>query len=252
MREVSADVTRQQTRLNAIQEIVGQFTIHAPAPGMVIYQKEWNGKKRQVGANISSWDPVVATLPDLTKMESITYVNEIDIKSLAVGQPARLTLDSDPTKHLTGKVTKVANVGEERPNTDAKVFEVRITIDQSDTTLRPGMTTSDIIQTLKVPDALFVPLEAVNTEDGIPYVFRRRGGGISKQEVVTGAINEDAVIITRGLDEGDEVLLTPPDNPASYKINRLADSPVKAEPGGDTAKGGGKVPLPDSTATKQH
>ncbi|MBK8058422.1 MAG: hypothetical protein IPK33_11290 [Gemmatimonadetes bacterium] len=36
----------------------------------------------------------------------------------------------------------MANVGEQRPNADAKVFEVGVLLEQADTTLRPGMTTS--------------------------------------------------------------------------------------------------------------
>jgi multidrug resistance efflux pump len=76
------------------------------------------------GSQVSSWEPAVATLPDLTKMESVTYVNEIDVRKIAAGQRSSLTLDSDPGKKLTGTVTSVANVGEQAPNTDAKVFEV--------------------------------------------------------------------------------------------------------------------------------
>ncbi|MCA9720803.1 MAG: HlyD family efflux transporter periplasmic adaptor subunit, partial [Gemmatimonadetes bacterium] len=190
MREVGADLSREQNRMQAVQDVMGEFTIMAPAPGMVIYRKEWNGKKRQVGSQVSAWDPVVATLPDLNHMESITYVNEIDIKKLSVDQPVTLTLDSDPDKVLTGIVTKVANVGEERPNTDAKVFEVRIAIEQSDTTLRPGMTTANVIRTLEVPDVLFVPIEAVDNADGVPFVYLRRGRSIVRQEVVTGAMND--------------------------------------------------------------
>jgi hypothetical protein len=234
--------------MDAVQEVMGGFTILAPAPGMVIYRKEWNGKKRGVGSQVSPWDPVVATLPDLTRMESLTYVNEIDIRTLAVGQPVTLTLDSDPTKQLTGTVTTVANVGEERPNTDAKVFEVRITIEQSDTTLRPGMTTGNRIETLRVADVLFIPLEAVNSEDGVPFVYRRRGGSLTRQEVVTGAMNEDAVIIERGLEEGDEVLLSAPADGGSMPLVRLPDSPVGAPTAdGDTAVGAPAVPTGDST-----
>jgi len=54
---------------------------------MVIYVKEWNGRKRTVGSQVNAWEPGVATLPDLTQMESVTYVNEIDVRKLAVGQP---------------------------------------------------------------------------------------------------------------------------------------------------------------------
>jgi len=252
MREVGADLSREQNRMQAVQDVMGEFTIMAPAPGMVIYRKEWNGKKRQVGSQVSAWDPVVATLPDLNHMESITYVNEIDIKKLSVDQPVTLTLDSDPDKVLTGKVTKVANVGEERPNTDAKVFEVRIAIEQSDTTLRPGMTTANVIRTLEVPDVLFVPIEAVDNADGVPFVYLRRGRSIVRQEVVTGAMNDDAVVITQGVAEGDVVLLTAPADAASLDLVRLPDSPVgRPTAGGDTATGTVPVPAKDSTAPDQ-
>lgn len=238
MREVGADVSREQNRMSAVQEVMGQFTIFAPAPGMVIYKKEWNGKKRGIGANVSAWDPVVATLPDLTKMESITYVNEIDIKKIKVDQPVSLTLDADPNKVLTGKVTKVANVGEERPNTDAKVFEVRVVIEQSDTALRPGMTTGNTIQTMALPDVLQVPIEAVDNDAGVPFVYLQRGGSVERQEVVTGEINDEAVVIVEGLQEGDVVLLTPPPDGRQIDLRRLPDSPVgKAAAGGDTATG---------------
>lgn len=249
MREVGADMSREQNRLDAVQEVMGQFTILAPAPGMVIYRKEWNGKKRGIGSQVSAWDPVVATLPDLTRMESITYVNEIDIRRLAVDQPVTLTLDSDPTKQLHGKVTKVANVGEERPNNDAKVFEVRIVLEGSDTTLRPGMTTGNVIETTRLTDVLFVPIESVDNADGVPFVYRRRGGRVVRQEVVTGAMNDDAVVIEQGLAEGDEVLLVAPADGASLELVRLPDSPVgRPTAGGDSALPAAPVPARDSSA----
>ncbi|NOT09257.1 MAG: HlyD family efflux transporter periplasmic adaptor subunit [Gemmatimonadales bacterium] len=243
MREVGADTERQRNKLRVVQEVMANFTIRAPEPGMVIYQKEWNGKKRTTGSQVSSWDPTVATLPDLTQMESITYVNEIDVRKIVVGQPAVISLDSDPAKKLTGKVTQVANVGEQRPNSDAKVFEVRIEVQQADTTLRPGMTTGNGIETHKTASALFIPLEAVNSEDGIPFVYKKSGGRVSKQEIVTGAMNDDEVVIVTGLELADEVLLSPPENHASLTLARLPGSPNAPKGvGGDTAIGGRPIP----------
>jgi hypothetical protein len=203
---------------------------------MVIYVKEWNGKKRATGSNVSSWDPAVATLPDLAKMESITYVNEIDVRKIAVGQPVALTLDSDPTKRLTGTVTSVANVGEERPNTDAKVFEVKVVVEQSDTTLRPGMTTGNVIETSRVDTALSIPLEAVNSEGGVPFVYKQSGGRITRQEILTGSMNDDEVVIASGLEADDRVLLTPPADRDQLALNRLPGSTAGVPTaGGDTA-----------------
>ena len=88
MREVGTEVSRQRALLKVIQDVMAGFTIRAPAPGMLIYVKEqWSGKKRTTGSQVTAWDPAVGTLPDLAKMESVTYVNEIDVRKVAVGQP---------------------------------------------------------------------------------------------------------------------------------------------------------------------
>jgi RND family efflux transporter MFP subunit len=236
MREVGADVARQRNLLGLVSTVMEGFTIRAPAPGMVIYVTEWNGRKRTTGSQISSWDPAVATLPDLTQMESVAYVNEIDVRKVAVGQPVVITLDADPAKRLTGKVTSVANVGEQRPNADAKVYEVKVTVEQADTTLRPGMTTGNAIETFRTEDALFVPIEAINNDQGVTIVFKESGGGVVKQEVVTGAMNEDDVIILEGLGAEDRVLLSQPPDPAGLALVRLPGAPRdSAAAGGDTA-----------------
>ena len=222
MREVGSELERQRNQLNIISTAMAGFTIKAPAPGMVIYDKEWNGRKKVVGSQVSAWDPTVATLPDLTQMESVTYVNEIDVRKISVGQTADVALDSDPSKRLAGKVEAVANVGEQRPNADAKVFEVKIAISTVDTTLRPGMTTANQILTASLPNKLFVPLEAIANQDSVTFVFKREGGSVVRQEVETGATNENEIVIVRGLEAGDEVLLTPPANRNELSLERLS------------------------------
>jgi RND family efflux transporter MFP subunit len=240
MREVGADKDRQTNLMKVVQEVMEGFTVRAPAPGMVIYTKDWNGKKRGVGGQVNPWDgAVVATLPDLTIMESQTYVNEIDIRKLSVGQPVMISLDSDPSKKFPGKVTEVANVGEQRPNSDAKVFEVKVELTASDTTLRPGMTTSNAIETLKIPGALYVPIEAISTDSGVTVVYKRGGGGrVIKQEVETGTMSDDEVTILRGLEEDDRVLLAPPADHALMETSRLTGPSLKPKTlPGDSAIG---------------
>jgi hypothetical protein len=145
-------------------------------------------------------------------------------------------------------VTAVANVGEQRPNTDAKVFEVKILVDQADSTLRPGMTTGNAIETMAVKGALSVPLEAVTTEDNVPYVYKRRGAGVVRQEVATGAMNDDAVVVTRGLEEGDRVMLTmPPDKNAIETVRLPGSGNEPKSPPGDTAAGRAVPVKPDTT-----
>ncbi len=242
MQEVGADLERQQNMLKAVQDVMNGFTIKAPAAGMVIYVKEWNGRKRTSGSQVSAWDPSVATLPDLSAMESVTYVNEIDVRKVAVGQPVTISLDADPSKHLTGKVTAVANMGEQRPNSDAKVFEVKVAVEHPDTTLRPGMTTGNVIETGHAEKALSVSLEALGTDHGTPFVYRQSGGSVTRQEVATGLVNDDAVVVLRGLKEGDRVLLTPPKNGESLPLVRLPGAPAQPPAAGsDSAR---KVTIP--------
>jgi hypothetical protein len=177
-------------------------------------------------------------------MESVTFVNEIDVRKLAVGQPTAITLDADPSKKLIGRVAAVANVGVQRPNSDAKVFEVKITVERPDTTLRPGMTTGNGVETMAIKNVLHVPLETVMSESGVPYVFRRNGSGIVKQEVETGAMNDDEVVITRGVAENDRVLLSPPVDRDKLALVRLPGSKAQLRPAnGDTAVGSKQVPV---------
>ena len=221
MSSVGADLGRQQNQLKLIQDVMASFTVRAPAPGMVIYVREWNGKKKGVGSQWAPWDPTVATLPDLTQMESQTYINEVDVRKIAVGQKVKITLDADPTKKLNGTVTQIANVGEQRPNQDSKVFEVKIEVAGSDTTLRPGMTTANEILTASVPNVLFVPLEAVFSDAGYQYVYKKDGSRIVRQMIDPGSMNDNEIIVRRGLSKDDVVYLSPPADTSGIRTEKI-------------------------------
>ena len=77
--EVGTDLSKERQKYSSLVEILQEFTILAPSDGMVIYAREWNGSRRVVGSTVSTWDPVIATLPDLSSMQSTTYINEVDI-----------------------------------------------------------------------------------------------------------------------------------------------------------------------------
>jgi multidrug efflux pump subunit AcrA (membrane-fusion protein) len=216
------DLMKEKQRLDVAMKTVMEFTIKAPSDGMVIYAREWNGKKKVVGSTINAWEPTVATLPDLREMESITYVNEIDIQKIALGQKVKLKLDADPNKPLTGTVTSVANIGEQRPNSDSKVFEVRVKVAESDTTLRPAMTTSNEILVAKLEDALSIPLECVHTEAMTTFVFKKDGGSVVKQEVKLGQMNENSAVVLAGITQKDQLYLTSPAEAEKAKTILLA------------------------------
>lgn len=238
MSVAAADLGRQQNNLKMVQDAINGFTIMAPSSGMVIYVREWNGKKKGIGSQWQPWEPTVATLPDLTQMESQTYVNEVDVRKLAVGQKVQISLDSDPTKKLAGTVTGVANVGEQRPNQDSKVFEVKVEVTKPDTTLRPGMTTSNAIEIASVPNVLSIPLEAVVSDSGYSYVYKKAGRNIVRQMIETGATNDNEIVVRNGLTKDDHVLLTAPTDKTNIKTEIIPGvKPVTPGMSGDTAKG---------------
>ena len=207
----------RRTRLvNDLQEFLAKFTITAPSSGMVIYKKERNGTKRKAGSSINPFDRVIATLPDLSSMISKIYVNEIEISKVKTGQKVNINVDAFPEKAFTGNVISIANIGEQLPNSDAKMFEVQIKVDGSDPALRPSMTTGNKIIIKTFNDAVFIPTECVQTgSDSIPFVYEKNK---TKQIVVLGESNEKNVIVEQGLEPGTTIYLIPPEEPEKFKL----------------------------------
>ncbi|MBL0911447.1 MAG: HlyD family efflux transporter periplasmic adaptor subunit [Bacteroidia bacterium] len=209
---VNSELQKAQNKVQGLMAVLQQLVITAPEDGMVIYAREWDGKKRTVGASINIWDPQVAALPDLSQLETVTYINEIDISKVKTKQKVRIGLDAAPDKMLTGEVVSVANIGEQRPNSDSKVFEVIISVNEKDSTLRPSMTTSCKINCSTYENVVFVPLESVRTIDKQTFVVVKDGASYYRQQVQTGATNDTHIIILKGLSGEETVLLTEPED----------------------------------------
>lgn len=203
------ELSQKQSRVNKLNDVYQSLVITAPKPGMVIYGKDRMREKIKVGSSVSPWMPVIATLPDMSSMLSLTYVNEIDISKVTKGQKVKLGIDAIPDKELEGEVVSVANIGQPMPKGDAKVFEVKIRIFGDVGDLKPAMTTSNTIQTATYQDTLFVPAEAVFENDSMQFVYLKKNKTI-KQIVDLGEQNENRILIRKGLKEGDEILLTEP------------------------------------------
>ena len=226
--EVQAELSKAQNAHADLMAVADQFTIMAPENGMLIYKRDRRGNKTEVGGTVSAWDPVVATLPDLSVMESITYVNEVDIQKVKAGQHVLVGLDADADKALTGKVTNVANIGEQRPNSDAKVFQVFIEISESDSTLRPAMTTSNTIIIAEMDEVMHLPLECIHATDSLTFVYTEEQGRLVKKEIKIGLLNEDEAIIESGLTTDHWVYLSLPADHEDLPLVALDNSEMKA------------------------
>jgi RND family efflux transporter MFP subunit len=210
--QAELSLRQKQSELTRLEELVQELKINAPKDGMVVYKRSWDGQKITSGSQISVWDPTVATLPDLSKMVTKTYVNEIDISNLKTDLKVNLTVDAFPDKTYTGKVVAVANVGEQLPNSDAKVFEVTVEINEKDTLLRPAMTTNNQILIEEIKDVIYIPQESVFVTDSVSYVVVKSTMGLERQKVELGKTNDNYVIILSGLTEGEEILMVKPED----------------------------------------
>jgi len=221
MVEVGTQVSKINKKLNDLLNLLKSFTIFSNGNGMITYIKNWDGSKKKVGSSISPWDASIASLPDLTKMESKTYANEVDIRKIKKGLPVKVGFDAFPDIEMNGIVTSVANVGENKRGSDIKVFQVLIKLDGSNDNIRPGMTTSNKILTFEKKDVLSIPLEAIFSQDSIMFVYKKSGFSVTKKEIKIGDSNNDSAIITEGLIENDIVYLNKPEGYSKDQITKI-------------------------------
>lgn len=224
MSEVQTSLRKKQGELANLYELNKEFTIFAPRSGMVVHKRDYSGKKIGIGATVNIWDNVVATLPDLRSMVIKTYVNEIDISKVKIGQKVDIGVDAFPKNRYTGYVYYVANIGEQMSNSNSKAFEVMIQVNEYDSILRPAMTTKNSIITAEIPDVVYIPLEGIFGTDSLQYVFT---GGVRRQ-VLVGASNDNEIIIKEGLKAGEKVLLSQPENHENYRLVTLPEELVNA------------------------
>lgn len=221
MVEVGTQVSKIRKKLDDLLKLLKSFTIYSDGNGMITYDKNWDGTKKKVGSSISPWNPTIASLPDLTKMESKTYANEVDIRKIKEGLPVKVGFDAFPDVIMDGVVTDVANVGEKKRGSDIKVFQVMIKLNGYNENIRPGMTTSNKILTFEREDVLSIPLEAIFSKDSISYVYKKSGFSILKNQVEIGDSNNNYVIVEKGLTAGDVVYLNKPKGYEKTQIAKL-------------------------------
>ena len=104
---VQSDLTKEENIVSDLDLIIAKLRVKAPKSGMLIYVKDWSGRKKSAGSTMNIWDPTIAALPDLSSLETVTYINEVDIQKVKVGLPVVIGLDAMPNKQLKGKVLPI-------------------------------------------------------------------------------------------------------------------------------------------------
>jgi len=208
-------------RVDLIENVYSSLKITAPRAGIIGYYRYSGGGAIQTSSTISPRSPAIATYPKQNSLITNTYINEIDISKVKIGQKVTLGFDAFPDKTLFGQVSRIANIGQILPRSDAKVFEVKINVSGNEPELKPSMTTSNIIQTDYLDSAVYVSIESVFKNDSLSYVFKVDGRKITRQIVETSIENESYVVIKQGVNEGDKLCLVEPDKGESIPFAGL-------------------------------
>ncbi len=227
MGRVQQTLRYRRNNVNDIKKRIDQLTLKAPTYGMVVYNEigGWRGTpKHKVAIGETVWPRMtVIQIPDLSEMESVIRVNEIDASKILVGQDVNLILDAFEDRTFNGTVVSVAPLADKADSEEEshiKDLEVVIRIDESHQILKPGMSAKTRIILEEIPDARYVLNGAVFEQNGETVIFPR---STYPQPVTVklGKRNDLSVIIEADKDY-DEIALTPPVSDA-YKLGWFAE-----------------------------
>lgn len=236
-----ANINSAQTKINIARDQLKQSEVRAPVGGFVIYPEIFiagSSDKRKVEVGDSVF-PTQAFMfiPDTSQMFVDTQIREVDIYKAKSGQEATIRVDAYPDLVLKGTVALVGTLAEGKQGDGAggKYFNLQISLNDTDSRLRPGMTARVEILVHEEKDVLMVPMEAVSEKHGRKVVYVRNRGVVEQREIGTDKSNADFVVVRSGLAPGDQVLLLDPTKEMNtfekrMEVPRTAPSPVSAPP----------------------
>lgn len=212
MHRTERDYNYYVQRDSLLTKAVIAAQIKAPQDGMVMYAKVRGARKIRVGDEISPWNPVIASLPDLSVLVSETYVQEIDITKIAIGDSVEIIIDALPNKKYSGIISEIANIGQELSGFDTKVFNVLIDMNENGEEIKPAMTTNNRIILTKLNNVIKIPRDCLFSDHGVKFVYLKHKGKIWKKKVVPGLENDKELVINGGLKEKDKIYTSAPNN----------------------------------------
>jgi len=208
--KAEAEVRKQELELERAEKSLASLTVTASDSGMVVYRKIWAGgetRKIRQGDTVWQGQPIME-LPDLALFQVLAWVQEVDVHRLEIGQTVTVTVDALQGRELTGEVSRIAPLARTEGDDKLKVFDVDVLIAGDVDDLLPGMTAQCRIIHQEFTDVVHAPLEAVFRRDESTVVYPVGGG---TREVELGEAGEDRVIITDGVEAGERLLLTAPE-----------------------------------------
>jgi hypothetical protein len=190
------------------REAIAAMKVRAPRSGVLIGLPGRRGEKPKAGDRV--WrSQRVAEIVELGSLYGWGQVDEADASRLAVGLPVSIRLDAQGDVEIRGTVRSmlgsVQRAGRDDPN---RVVRVELALEARDgVDLRPGMRFRGEVEAQRFPAVLLVPLESVRADARGARVWGPDG---RPRTLELGARNRRDVEVRNGVELGDALLRTPP------------------------------------------
>ena len=197
------------------QDQYDKTTIRAPISGTVAQLNIEEGEAVMIGTmNYSG--TVLMVLADMSRMQALIDVDEADVVSIALGQPAAVFVDAMPDTSFAGHVTNIAYMPTQNvlsSTQQSTTFEVEVTLDSTAPSLRPGMNVRAEVTTAKLDSVLVIPVQASGRREvkgkETETVFMVKDGKTTLTPLRTGKTSETLMEVVEGLKLGDEIIIGP-------------------------------------------
>lgn len=207
MAQAEESLESAQSKVDSTKESYDNYTITAPISGQVITKSVKEGDT--ISRNSGSSDTTLAVIYDLSQLTFEMSVDELDVRSVQVGQKVSVTADALEGQTFTGTVTNVSL--ESVQSNGVTNYPVTVTLDETGDLL-PGMNVDGVILLDQTEDALMIPIDSLMRgnrvyvkDDTVKEAEGSVPAGFRAVEVETGLTNDDYVEIVSGLSEGEEV-----------------------------------------------
>jgi HlyD family secretion protein len=168
-------VTQARANMATASDVLSKTTYAAPFDGVVTYLPVHEGETVVMGIQNSPGSTLM-TVADMAVITAEVRVDETDIVTIAIGQPAEVTIDALPGKTFHGEITEIGDNAIVRStglatsqsaasSQEAKDFKVVITLKDPPARIRPGLSTTAKITTGTAKQALSIPIQALTIRD---------------------------------------------------------------------------------------
>jgi HlyD family secretion protein len=158
-------IAQERASLDSAQYDLSKVRIESPIDGIVTRRNIEEGEMVMIGT-MNNAGTVLLTLADMSLIQAEIEVDETNIPNVALGQPARISIDALPDRTFAGHVTEIGNSPIQATTagatgTQATNFKVVVMLDETVPDVRPGFTCTADITTATRKGVVAVPIPAV-------------------------------------------------------------------------------------------